>query len=180
MDPSGGFELRSARLLLRPIALADIPAFFEYRSDPEIGRFQSFRPERLEDARAFLAATAREPDLPGTWFQLGIFSEGAMIGDIGIHFLGSDDPQCEIGYTLSRDSQGKGYASEAVSAVLEYLFSVLGKHRVTASVDPENRASIRLLERAGFRKEGLFVKSLLVGGEWKDDMAYGLLAEERR
>lgn len=171
-------ELRTARLVLRPLSKADSPALFEYRRDPDIARYQSFKPHRLEDVEAFLEATAGEPDFPDTWFQLGIFENGVMIGDIGIHFLGPENAQCEIGYTLRMDRQGRGLASEAVAGVLEYLFSILNKHRVTASVDPENFPSLRLLERAGFRREGRFVQSILIDGEWKDDLAFGLLDEE--
>ena len=117
------------------------------------------------------------PNTDNTWLQLAVcLKEGQLIGDVGIHFL--EDEQMEIGYTLSPDYQGRGYAIEAVQAVVEYLFSALKKHRVTASVDPDNGPSIKLLEKMGFRKEAHFIKSFRMNGQWFDDYVYAMLEEE--
>jgi len=97
-----------------------------------------------------------------------IYAEEVLIGDAGIHFLDPENMQCEIGYTIAKKYQGNGFGREAVSGIIEYLFTKLHKHRITASVDPENTASIRLLEKLGFSKEEI----------WKDDVQYGLLEEE--
>jgi RimJ/RimL family protein N-acetyltransferase len=102
---------------------------------------------------------------------------GQLIGDIRIYFLDGDF-QVEIGYTISLDYQGNGYAVEAVKAVIEYLFSDLMKHRVTASVDPDNKKSIRLLEKIGFRKEAHFIKSFRMYDIWYDDCVYAILTDE--
>nr|WP_257286661.1 GNAT family protein [Halanaerobium congolense] len=83
-----------------------------------------------------------------------------------------------MGYSLSLKYQGKGLATEAVTAVLNYLFFDLNKHRVTASVDPDNLKSINLLERLGMRKEAHFKKSVFINGKWKDDIIYAVLKEE--
>jgi len=96
---------------------------------------------------------------------------------MGIHFI-EDNYQAEIGYTLSPAFQGKGYAIEAVKAILDYLFSKLKKHRITASVDPDNIKSIRLLENVGFRKEAHFIKSFRMNDQWYDDCIYAILTEE--
>lgn len=74
-----------------------------------------------------------------------------MIGDIGIHFL-ADPHQVEIGFTFAPTFQRKGYALEAVSRVLDYLFLELKKQKIIAFVDPKNIKSIRLLEKLGFKK----------------------------
>ena len=123
--------------------------------------------------------TSKVIDKPDTWFQLGIFikRKEELIGDIGIHFL-SDNKQCEIGYTLSSDYQGKGYATEAVRSVINYLFYDLKKHRIIASVDPRNVKSIELLKRIGMRKEAHFKKSIWINNEWADDIIYAILREE--
>ena len=119
------------------------------------------------------------PNIPNTWFQLAIVNknEDMLIGDIGIHFL-EDNAQVEIGYTLAPSYQGQGYAIEALKAVINYLFSDLKKHRITASVDPNNTKSIRLLEKLGMRKEGHFIKSYRMGDMWLDDCIYAILEEE--
>jgi len=86
--------------------------------------------------------------------------------------------QAEIGCTLSKNYQNQGYATEALGAMIEYLFLTLNKHRIIASVDPRNTASIRLIERLGFRKEAHFKESYYLRGEWVDDIIYAMLRTE--
>ena len=170
--------IQTARLLLRPLTLADAEAFFRYRSLPEVCRFQSFQPTTLAEAELFLRdSEIAPPDTPGTWRQLAVcLRDGALIGDIGLHTL--DEWQLELGYTLALEHQRNGYATEAITAVLRQAFRVWNKHRVIASVDPENRASIRLLERIGFQQEAHFRKSYRINGAWYDDCVYALLCED--
>jgi len=170
--------IQTERLLLRPLTLADAETFFRYRSLPEVCRFQSFQPKTHSEIEAFLRINEQTPpDAPGTWRQLAIcLHDGTLIGDVGVHTL--DEWQLELGYTLTPDQQGKGYATEAVSVVLRQAFSVWNKHRITASVDPENQASIRLLERLGFVPEAHFRKSYRMNDDWYDDCVYALLRED--
>jgi RimJ/RimL family protein N-acetyltransferase len=72
----------------------------------------------------------------------------------------------------------KGYATEALTKIVDYLLNDLNKHRIIASIDPANSDSIRLIERLGFRKEAHFIKSLFFRGEWVDDLIYAILAHE--
>ena len=170
--------LQTERLLLRPLSLADADAFFRYRSLPEVCRFQSFQPKTLSEIEAFLRENeSTPPNSSGTWRQLAIcLRDGMQIGDVGLHTL--DGWQLELGYTLAPEHQGKGYATAAVAAVLRQAFAVWNKHRVTASVDPENHASIRLLERLGFRLEAHFRKSYRMNKAWGDDCVYAMLRED--
>jgi len=75
-----------------------------------------------------------------------------MIGDMGLHFIEGKPSEVEIGYTLMPAQQGKGYATEAVHALIETLFVKYGKRRIIASADPSNTSSVRLLERVGFQR----------------------------
>jgi RimJ/RimL family protein N-acetyltransferase len=84
----------------------------------------------------------------------------------------------EIGYLLRRDRWGQGLAREAVGAVLGHCFGAMGLHRVQAVIDPENVASRRLVEGFGFKQEGVLRETLFLGGAWRDDVIYGLLARE--
>lgn len=175
-----GFEpILTERLLIRKLETDDSQELFKYRSLPEVYEFQSFRPKNNDDIEEFLCAISILPNIPNTWFQLAVCikDERKLIGDIGIHFL-ADDTQTEIGYTLNPDYQGAGYAKEAVRAVMGYLFTVLGKHRIIASVDPDNWKSIKLLERIGMRKEAHFRKSIKINDKWMDDCVYAILKEE--
>jgi RimJ/RimL family protein N-acetyltransferase len=171
-------NITTERLLIRILERKDKEDFFQYRSMPEIYKYQSWRPKFISEIEEFINKNvAVFPNTPNTWLQLAVcLKEGQMIGDIGIHFI--DDCQIEIGYTLSPEYQGNGYAFEAVKAVINYVFFVLKKHRIAASVDPDNIQSIKLLERIGFRKEAHFIKSFRMDDQWYDDCIYAMLEDE--
>jgi putative acetyltransferase len=168
------------RLILDTLVPADTPALFAYRSHPDVSRYQNFAPHDQADAARFIADVAATPfDTPGTWFQFAIRTRHAheLIGDIGVHFF-EDGHQAEIGFTLAPGRQDRGFATEAVSAVVEYLFTTLGKHRIIASVDPDNQPSIRLVRRLGLRQEGHCRQSLWFKGAWADELLFAILASE--
>lgn len=173
-------HLETERLLIRDIILDDKHAIFNYRSDAEANKFQNWIPETLEDVEQFIERNNKEFNQPESWYQVLITEKDtkAVIGDIGIHFFGAENLQVELGITLNKDFQGRGYASEALKGVINFLFSDLKKHRIMASIDPENIDSLKLMERIGFRKEGHFVKSLFWKNNWTDDVIYALLREE--
>jgi RimJ/RimL family protein N-acetyltransferase len=90
-----------------------------------------------------------------------------------------DDPRLgEIGYTLARDQQGHGYATEAVRALLDYAFATLTLHRVTASADCRNTPSFKLLERVGMRREGQFLQHAWYKGEWRQERLHAMLRSD--
>jgi len=174
-------EIITRRLRLSRLAPSDVMAIYEYRSDPEVCRYQSFEPGSIEDAAAFTARLQGYPfDTPGTWFQFAIRQAGSaeVIGDVGVHFPDDSPRQAEIGFTLAPAYQGRGYATEAVSALIEHLLGSCKKHRVFASVDPRNIRSVALLERLGMRQEAHFRESLWFKGEWVDDVIYAILRSE--
>lgn len=172
-------ELRTDRLILKKLDRRDAEVLYAYWSREEVRKFQSFHPRSLQHVEEFFKDLAEVPDVEDTWFQLGIHlkEEKKLIGDLGLHFL-PDGCQVEIGYTLDPCYQKKGYAAEAMHEILKYLFEKLQKHRVTASVDPLNENSIRLLEKLGFRREAHFIKGLFYEGVWVDDVIYAMLREE--
>ncbi|MGV8982671.1 GNAT family N-acetyltransferase [Clostridium sp.] len=171
--------ITTERLLLRKLEIYDREDFFRYRSLPEVYKYQSFIPNNIKEIDDFINHNSNNPNIPNTWFQLAIVNKNGdmLVGDIGIHFLGDND-QVEVGYTLVPSYQGQGYAIESLKAVINYLFLELKKHRITASVDPNNTSSIKLLEKLGMRKEGHFIKSFRMGDMWLDDCIYAMLEEE--
>ena len=170
--------IETERTLLRPIALKDNQQVFNYRSDSETNKYQNWIPKCLNEVDEFIAKMPNSINQPKTWYQFVIVEKETknVIGDIGIHFI--DDYQSEIGCTLSKHKQGKGVATETLHAVITYLFKALNKHRIIASIAPENTGSIKLVKRLGFRKEGHFRKSILTDGKWVDDIVYAILKEE--
>jgi RimJ/RimL family protein N-acetyltransferase len=172
--------IATERLVLRRFRAADAEPLAAYRSDPDVARYQSWTaPVPIEEARAIVASLEKgDPDLPG-WFQFAVEHTGdrALIGDVGVD-LHENRRQAEIGFTLAAAYQGRGFAAEAVRAVLDHLFRVRGLHKVSAECDARNTASARLLERVGFTREGLLRKHTWIKGGWTDDLLYGVLAEE--
>lgn len=181
-SPSGGFELRTARLRLRAMADEDLPAFVAYRRDPEVARYQSWDDTfSSEDAQALFAGKRGIAiGTPGAWTQVAIeeAASGTLLGDCALHVKADDPRQAEIGFTLARGHQGKGYAAEAVAAVLEYAFGTLGLHRVTAVTDARNAAAARLLQRVGMRREGHYLQNVWFKGEWGDEFSFAILRDE--
>lgn len=172
-------ELTSKRLTLSALCPADAPAFHEYRSNPEVSRYQGWEPRSLADAEDFIQRLQSvEFDTPDTWFQLGIrdATTSSLLGDLGVHFL--DTRQVEVGVTVNPRHQRKRIALEALNCLLGYLFDELEKHRVTASIDPRNQACLALLRRLGFRQEAHFVESFWFKGEWVDDVQLAMLRRE--
>lgn len=175
------FPIESERLILRPVKTEDAEDIFGYRSNAIINRFQGWIPETIEDVRDFIQhKVSTAIDQPNTWFQLAIIRKDTseLIGDVGIHFFELGSLQVEIGCTLNFNQHGNGFATEALTETLNFLFRNLNRHRVIASIDPRNEKSIKLVERLGMLKEFHFRKSLWINNEWVDDLVYALLKED--
>ena len=173
--------LSTRRLVLRRLREGDLSTFCGYRSDPRVARYQDWSAFPEEDGVRFFAEQARlHPDVEETWFQMAIehAGTGEMVGDCGLHTIGGHPGQVEIGFTLSTDHQGRGYATEAVTRLLDYAFGELCKHRVTAVTDARNAPAVRVLERVGMRREGHFIQNIWFKGSWGDEYLHALLEQE--
>jgi len=168
---------RNGRLHLRPIWIDDADAVFKYRSDSDTNKYQGWIPKTIGEVKEFIGKISPEINIPGTWFQFVILlkESNTLIGDIGVHFLDTDNNEVEIGCTLDKSFQGKGYATETLKQVIAFLFNDLNKDKIIVSIDPRNIKSINLVEKTGFNKEALFEKSLLINGELVDDVIYSIL-----
>jgi len=139
--------------LLRRLRQSDLAAFQAYRAIPELGRFQNWSPMSEADALAFLSVMSDAPLFtPGEWVQLGIAESDTnyLIGDVGL-FLSADGFAGTVGFTLAPSSQGRGIATSAVRRALQVFFRATSARQVQGITDGRNAASIRLLERIGFR-----------------------------
>lgn len=177
-------EFTTERLVVRTVSVEDADAMYQYRSDPDTSQYLTTIPRSADDIAEMISKSSVVMDVPGSWYQFVLVesTNNTLIGDIGVHFLETDpeNTQVEIGYTLDKMYRGKGYATEALRVIIDYLFNTLKKRRIIASIDPSNSASIRLVERLGFRKEAHFVESLFFHGKWVDDLIYAILAKEWR
>ena len=112
---------------------------------------------------------------PDTQWFLIEKKDGTKIGTV-FHFLNGN--YMEIGYVLAPNERKKGYGSEAVKIIVDYLFLSKELVRVQAITGVDNSASRKVLEKAGFTKEGIIRKSAFIKGEWKDGCLYSILREE--
>jgi RimJ/RimL family protein N-acetyltransferase len=173
-------RLESERLILRRFADSDLAPFLAYRNDPEVARYQAWDSCTEHEASAMIEELkSLQPGTPGEWFQFAIELKetSTLIGDCALK-VEQDGRQAEIGFTLSCEHQGKGYALEAVSRLLDYAFSDLGLHRVVAITDRENEPACTLLERLGMRREGCFVQNAWLKGRWTSEYLYAMLEDE--
>jgi len=160
------------RLRLRHARPDDLAAMHDILSDPRATRWWSTPPHgTLEQTRDWLEAMTAGNAAGSDDFV--IEREGLVIGKAGFWRLP------EVGYILHPDHWGLGLATEAVSVSVDHVFRTRAVDVLTADVDPENAASIRLLKRLGFVRTGSAERTWNVGGEWKDSLYYALTRRAR-
>jgi [ribosomal protein S5]-alanine N-acetyltransferase len=168
------------RIRLRAMTVVDVPRLFAQFSDPKVMRYWSRGPlMRVEDAREMFDEIDRGVRA-GEFLQWAIArcNDDLMIGSCALFAQNKAHRRAEIGFALSSAHWGHGYAQEAVRLALGHAFGVLDLHRIEADVDPRNLASLQLLERVGFVREGLLRERWHVGGETQDSAIYALLARD--
>jgi RimJ/RimL family protein N-acetyltransferase len=172
--------LQGGRIHLRAMTAVDVPRLFAQFSDPKVMRYWSRGPlMRVEDAQEMFAEIDRGVRA-GEFLQWAIArcTDDLMIGSCALFAQNRGHRRAEIGFALSSAHWGHGYALEAVHLALGHAFNALDFHRIEADVDPRNAASLRLLERVGFVREGLLRERWHVGGEIQDSAVYALLARD--
>ena len=171
--------LLTKRLRLRRLQMDDVDAMHKCYGDAEAMRYWN-RPahaRRDETDRAVRRAMVFAPWKRMVW-AVARDPGDRCIGMVNYHNADMDNRRAEIGYIIQPSQQGKGFALEAVSAVISFCFAEMGMHRLQAVVDPDNVASRALLGKLGFREEGVLRESLLMDGVWRDDVIHGLLVGE--
>lgn len=159
-------EILTPRLKLRSARADDLEAIHAILSDPRATRWWSTPPHAdMEQTRIWLRGMiANGPDQP----DFVIEKDGRVIGKAGFWRLP------EVGYILHPDHWGQGLGREAVGAAVDHVFGALDHDELTADVDPENAASIRLLSGLGFVKTGFCERTWEIAGEWKDSLYFAL------
>ncbi|PRB03156.1 GNAT family N-acetyltransferase [Microbacterium sp. MYb64] len=178
--------LRTERLIVRASTSADSDAVWRYRRHDEVRQWLSTAPDDAEAFRAHFTDPER--------LALTLLVELPGVGVIGDIMLRVEDAwaqtevrpqaagvQAELGWAMDPAQQGRGYATEAVRAVMAACFTELGLRRISAGCFAANEPSWRMMERLGMRREEHSRRTALHrSGEWMDGMNYGLLAEEWR
>ena len=175
--------LETPRLILREFELDDWPAVLAYQSDPRYLRLYAWTARTAADVRAFVAGfVASQAAEPRLTYQLAITLRdgGKLVGNCGIRLAEPGARTGDLGYELSPEHWGRGYATEAARAMAEFAFVELRLHRVWAESVPENSASRRVMEKLGMRCEGRLQHTRWYKGRWWDTLVYGILKDEWR
>ena len=172
--------LQTTRLLLRPFEEAEVEAIYALQSNARVLRYWDSPPwtDRAR-AEAFIAACRQmEEEGSGARFAIETGRERMFIGWCSMFGWNPAYRSLGIGYCLDEPAWGKGYATEAVRAMLHWACDALDVNRVNAELDTRNAASARVLEKLGFEREGLRREDCVVAGEVSDSWIYGLLRRD--
>ncbi len=174
-------ELTTPRLLLREFQSEDWQAVLAYQRDPRYLRFYEWTERTEPDVRAFVQRFVdQQSDSPRLQWQWAIVlpQTHTLIGNAGIRSRAPGAREGEIGYELAPEHWGRGYATEAARAVVDYGFAQLGLHRVTGWCIAENVASAHVLEKLGMLQEGRLREQEWFKGRWWDGLLYAVLEHE--
>jgi [ribosomal protein S5]-alanine N-acetyltransferase len=172
--------IETARLHVRAVAEADLPALLAVNGDVEVTRFLPYPAwATLADGEAWLKRM-NGIQAGGTALQFVIvdMQAGHAIGTCLLFGHDEGSARAELGYVLARACWGRGLMHEALTALLGCAFTRMGLRRLEAEVNPHNAASGRALQRLGFTREGLLRQRWVDKGEAHDVEAYGLLRHE--
>lgn len=164
------------RLVLRRSRPVDAETISAYRSDPEVHRFQGWERVDPDAVRAEIAEMATLAPGEGGWVQFSVERRdgGVLVGDVGLSPIDGEPGVIKVGYTIAPAFQGRGYGTEAVGALVDYAFDVLGAEIVRAQASADNTSSIRVMEKVGMH--------LIARIEHREDdeVWYGVRYERRR
>lgn len=152
MFPQSFLPKLTQRLILRRFIDQDLERFLDYRQDPQVARFQGWSEISYSEAQSFISEMNNaEIGKLGEWFQIAIADKQSNIlfGDIGMLIYAENPAIVEIGFTVSRDRQGKGYAKEAVQALIDSLFELRTINKIICITDKLNESSVKLIKRLG-------------------------------
>lgn len=177
MHHCGAKPIQTLRLTLRPLTLNDVPAMYDgLFSDPAVTEFFSWPThtdiaQTLQDVETCIANYSR-PD----YYNWAIVLDGALIGEIGVSGHNEKNRNCDVYYRIASAHWGQGYMTEALRAVIDYLFCQVGFHRIVCRHDVRNAASGIVMKKCGMEYEGTFRQHRLrKDGTWGDMMQYAML-----
>ena len=176
-------HIETARLTVREFTPSDVPAFHAFASDPDVVRHLAFGPTSPAESQAMVDwAVASQAAAPRTSYALAVADRSTreIIGSCGL-LLAEDPPSgAETYFVIRKASWGMGYGTEAAAALIDYGFQNLSLHRIWAQAAPENKASLRVLEKLGMTYEGLVRGIVLKDGRWRDAHQYSILEDDPR
>ncbi|MEV6345220.1 GNAT family protein [Actinoplanes sp. NPDC051851] len=175
------YPIHTARLALRPVTPADLDDVHAFQSHPEVARWAlGGEPRARSLTEASVTAMAGEDALhaEGDCLTLAAVSAGTVIGTVELVWRSESDQTAELGYVFHPGHGGRGLATEAAAALLDWGFGEFGLHRVYARCHARNEPSARLMTRLGMRREAHHVAAYRFRGEWTDQLVFAVLSHE--
>jgi RimJ/RimL family protein N-acetyltransferase len=174
--------LETDRLLIRRYDATDRASLLSLFGTDDVTRYLPFDPATDDTIDGMLerriARSSIEKEGDGILGAAIFRDTGAVVGEFMLHYASAKGQTAELGWTVHSDHQGRGYATEGARAFMRLGFDGLDLHRVTASSDARNEASIRVMERLGMRREARFREAFLTHGVWSDELVYAILRSE--
>ncbi|CDO03872.1 ribosomal N-acetyltransferase YdaF [Oceanobacillus picturae] len=172
--------LETERLILRQIRKTDARSMLKYLSDKDVMEHYGLLPFQTEEEALDEIAWYDSIFAEKTGIRWGITIKGVdeVIGSFGFLNYVAQHSRSQIGYELDKQYWGKGIASEAIEAILEYGFGEMNLQRIEALIEPPNVASCKLVERKAFIKEGLLRSYEFNGKKFDDLYMYSLLKSD--
>lgn len=172
--------LTTERLTLRQLQQSDAADVLVFRGDWEVQKYNGRVFQNVKEVQTLIEELHDEfRALTGVSWAVTLTDDGAVLGLFGLHHWSKYHRRAEVGYDLARTHWGKGIASEALRAIIQFGFERMSLHRIYASTIADNHRSVRLLERLGFQREGTKRQhSWEEDGAFHDSAMYGLLRQE--
>jgi [ribosomal protein S5]-alanine N-acetyltransferase len=170
--------LKTKRLLLRKMVLEDAPALFFLRSDESVLKYLNKEPSTgLQEIVYFISSINKSVDEDETimWAITLKENPALLIGTVCFWNISKENHRAEIGYLLHPQYWGRGIMTETLLQVIDYGFSVLKFHSITAVINPDNTGSATILEKLGFVKEAHFKEDVFFRGKFLDSAVYSKL-----
>ena len=183
MNHLGTQRLETPRLILRPFVKEDAQAMFDnWASDPEVTKFLSWpHYKNVDTAHQILDIwTKQYSDCNFYQWAIELKQMRQPIGSISVVNQDARVDMAEIGYCIGRSWWGQGITTEALTAVMDYLFDHVGVQRIEAGHDPENPSSGAVMRKCGMRYEGTFRNRIRSNRGITDVAWYGILREDRK
>jgi [ribosomal protein S5]-alanine N-acetyltransferase len=173
-------ELMMTRLRLRDFEPRDYQAVHAFATDLAVVSYVEWGPNTPQETQAFLRGARASADVsPRRRYPLAVVDQSdaeRLIGSIELQVVSFEHHRGEIGYVLAREWWGLGYATEATGRLLTFGFNELGLHKISATCDPENRASIAVLTKSGMHQEGVLRDHIYARGQWRDRLLLSVIA----
>ncbi|MFC0186722.1 GNAT family N-acetyltransferase [Fictibacillus aquaticus] len=177
--------IKGTNIYINPVDRSEVEALLELETR-NMDFFNQYAPDRDADyytleghvKRLERLKENREKDL-GYSFGIYLNITNELIGTIGLFKLERGPAQkAMVGYSLDKAHNGKGYMTEALQLIVDFGFSQIKLHRIEAEVMPQNIGSIRILEKAGFHKEGISKKNVKINGKWEDHQVLAIINDK--